>query len=207
MFSEAKLILFFTATILMILTPGPAVIYIVARGISQGRRSALVSVMGIGLGNLSHAVAAALGLSALFASSPAAYSALKYIGAAYLIYLGIRKLFSKSVAIDGMPPKQESDAAVFREGLWVGLLNPKIALFFLAFLPQFATPGTSPIWLQLLILGATFVLLGYIGDSCFALVSGTFGKWLRRHPKFANAERYISATVYCALGVIAAVSK
>ncbi|MBK1881232.1 LysE family translocator [Luteolibacter pohnpeiensis] len=201
MFSESKLILFFAATVAMILTPGPAVLYIVARGFSQGVRSTLISVTGIFVGNLSHALAAALGLSAVFASSPLAYAMLKYLGAGYLLYLGIRKFMTKPVPVTDPTFQQENAAAVFRQGMMVGLFNPKIALFLLAFLPQFTSPGTSPMWLQLLILGVAFVLMGYVGDSCFALLSGSIGGWIRRHPKFGEMERWISGGIFCLLGI------
>ena len=202
MISETKLILFLAATVAMILTPGPAVLYIVARGFSQGAKSALVSVAGIGLGNLSHAVAAALGLSALFASSPVAYAVLRYLGAGYLVYLGVRKLLTKPAPREDPSFRREKAGEVFRQGMMVGLLNPKIALFFLAFLPQFTTPGTSPMWLQLLVLGVAFVAMGFAGDACFALLSGSLGGWMQRHPRFGEVERWVSGVIFCALGVV-----
>jgi threonine/homoserine/homoserine lactone efflux protein len=197
---------FFVASAVLIITPGPAVLYILARSVSQGRRAGLVSVAGVGLANLGHAVAASLGLSAILAASTLAYSMLKYIGAAYLMFLGLRKILGRAptAAPDATP--LEPLRATFRQALLVGILNPKTALFFLSFLPQFAHPGHGPVSLQLLVLGVSFVAMAVISDGAYALLSGTLARYLRRRDGFVRAGRYASGAVYCGLGVIAALS-
>lgn len=198
--------LFLAASAVLILTPGPAVLYIVARSVSQGRAAGLVSALGVGAGNLVHAVAAALGLSAILASSAAAFAAVKYLGAAYLVYLGARKFLTAPTETPGMRCAPQTLAAVFRQGLLVGTFNPKTALFFLAFLPQFAVAGHGPVWGQLLLFGIVFVALAVISDSTYALLGGAVGGWLKRRRAFARGERYVSGAVYCGLGVVAALS-
>jgi len=204
----AKLALFLTASAVFILTPGPVVLYIVARSVSHGPRAGLASVMGAELGNAVHAIAAALGLAALLASSALAFSVVKYLGAAYLVYLGIRKLASRTE--DGAPGAREAVPAalgvVFAQGVAVAVLNPKTALFFLAFLPQFVDPGRGSSTAQILMLGGLFVGLAVVSDSAYALLAGRLGRWLWSHPRFVRGERYVSGTVYIGLGAMAALS-
>jgi len=204
-----KLALFLAATAALILTPGPAVLYIVARSLSQGRQAGLVSVLGIGAGNAVHAAAGVLGLAALLASSPLAFGAVKYLGAAYLVFLGVAKLLSPREAgtrADGPGQGAAAPRDVFRQGLVVALLNPKTALFFLAFLPQFVDPSRGAPWLQMLLFGGLFVGLAGVSDGGYALLAGSVGGWLRRHPAFAGRERFLSAGVYIGLGALAALS-
>ena len=205
MFDSTKLLLFLVASCGLILLPGPAVLYIMTRSVGEGRTAGVISVAGVGLGNLVHALAAALGLSAILASSALAFAAVKYLGAAYLIFLGLRKLFSiesdyRSRKISG------SLGAAFWQGLLVGVLNPKTALFFLAVLPQFADHTKGPISLQLLILGILFVAIAVLSDSIYALLGGTLASSVFRGRRLQRSERYLSAAVYCGLGVAAAVS-
>jgi threonine/homoserine/homoserine lactone efflux protein len=204
MFDPAQFLIFVAASAVLIVTPGPAVLFIIAQSISQGRLTGVVIACGVGTGNLMHVIAVALGLSAAFASSPLAFAALKYAGAAYLIYLGLRRMLTKSKPEASAVPKTESSGTAFKQGLVVGLLNPKSVLFFLAFLPQFTRPGEHPVWLQLLTLGLVFVAMGIVGDSSYGLLSGTIGQWMKKNPGFARAERFLSGAVYCALGVAAA---
>jgi len=202
----ARLALFVGATLVLLLVPGPAVLYIVTRSMSQGRRSGLLSVVGIELGNAVHCLAAALGLAALLASSPLAFSAVKYLGAAYLIWLGLRRLLSREeggLASQAARPADPS-AAVLRQAFTVAVLNPKTALFFLAFLPQFASPARGLVTVQMLLLGATFVGLAFVTDTCYAFVASGLGTWLRSHPGFARSERYLTAAVYIGLGALSA---
>jgi threonine/homoserine/homoserine lactone efflux protein len=206
MIAHPKFILFLVASAVLILTPGPAVLYIVTRSISQGRTSGIVSVAGVGLGNLTHAVAASLGLSAILASSALAFAALKYVGAAYLLFLGLRKLLTRSALSDTTSFRKEPLSATFKQGVLVGTLNPKTALFFLAFLPQFADPSKGAVWSQLLFFGTLFVIMAVLSDTCYALLAGTFSAWLKQRQSFLRGERYVSGTVYCGLGIATALS-
>ncbi len=198
--------LFLVAALVLVVTPGPAVLYVVTRSIDQGRAAGIVSVLGVGVGNFMHVIAAALGLSALLASSALAFSALKYAGAAYLLYLGIKKLLSPPTALAAVKFRRESRGAIFRQGIVVAALNPKTALFFLAFLPQFTDPHRGAVWLQFVALGTITVLLGVTTDTGYALLSGTFGEWLKRQKAFLRGEKYVSGSVYCGLGLATAIS-
>ncbi len=153
----SNLSLFFAAALALVLTPGPAVLYIVTRSVDQGRRAGLVSVLGIEIGNLFHVFAAALGVSALLLSSALAFEIVKYLGAAYLIYIGVRKLMTPAHALDVSVVKEKNLRRVFTQGVVVAVLNPKTALFFLAFLPQFVDSSRGQMPLQTLLLGLMFV--------------------------------------------------
>ena len=161
---------------------------------------------GVGLGNLTHALAASLGLSAILASSALAFAALKYIGAAYLFFLGLRKLLTPSSFSDTASFRVEPMSATFKQGILVGTLNPKIALFFLAFLPQFADPSRGAVWSQLLFFGTLFVVMAVLSDSFYALLAGTFSAWLKQRQAFLRGERFVSGSVYCGLGIVTALS-
>ena len=203
----SRLALFLAATVALLVTPGPAVLYIVARSASQGRRAGLMSVLGIELGNAVHVAGGALGLAALLAASPFAFSAVKYLGAAYLVVLGLRKILRpERVAVPGEEPADRL-RVVFAHGVAVAVLNPKTALFFLAFLPQFVDPARGAPWAQMLFLGGTFVGLALVSDSAYALLAGSVGAWLRRHPGVAGRERLVSGAVYIGLGALAAFAR
>jgi threonine/homoserine/homoserine lactone efflux protein len=161
-------------------------------------------VCSIEVGNFMHVIGATLGLSALLLSSALAFSIVKYLGAAYLIYLGVRKLFTRqaSQATVGNPP--QSLRRIFAQGVVVAALNPKTALFFVAFLPQFVEPSHGAIAGQMLALGCIFVMLAVISDSMYALLAGTVGQWLKGSHSIARAERYVVGSVYIGLGVTAA---
>ena len=197
-----RLALFLTATVALLLTPGPAVLYIVTRSVHQGRRAGLLSAFGIGIGTLVHVAAAALGLSALLVSSALAFSTVKYLGAAYLIFLGIRKLRERP-AETGAGPAPASMRRVFSEGILVNVLNPKTAVFFLAFLPQFVDPS-RPVTPQVLGLGLLFTVLGVSSDSGWAVAAGSAAGWLRSSPEVARRQRYVTGSVYIGLGLAAA---
>jgi len=201
-----RLSLFFAASLALLLTPGPAVLYIIARSIDQGRGAGLVSVLSIESGNLFHVLAATFGLSALVMSSVTLFSVIKYLGAAYLVYLGVRKLLSHealqlSPSLDAQSPRR-----IYSQGVMVAVLNPKTALFFLAFLPQFVNPGRGSIPLQMLTLGCIFVGMACITDSLYALLAGTAGSWLKSSPRFLQGQRYFAGTIYIGLGLLAALS-
>ncbi len=198
--------LFMLASVILLLTPGPAVLYIIARSVDQGRRAGLVSVCAIEVGNFSHVIAATLGLSALLLSSALAFSVVKYLGAAYLAYLGLRKLFIREamhVAGNGRP---HSLRRIFSQGVLVAALNPKTALFFVAFLPQFVDPSRGAIAGQMFLLGCLFIMLAMVSDTMYALLAGTVGQWLKRSPAVAGAGRYVVGSVYIGLGLTAALA-
>lgn len=201
----ATLSLFLIAALALLLVPGPAVLYIVARSIDQGRLAGLVSVLGVGVGSLCHVIAAALGLSALLLSSALAFSLVKYLGAAYLIYLGIRKLLEKTTPI-APPADPRSLKRLFWEGVLVNALNPKTALFFFAFLPQFVDVHRGSIAGQILFLGVLFVLLGIISDGLYALLAGSVRRHLRSGGRALAASRYATGTVFIGLGVATALA-
>jgi Putative threonine efflux protein len=201
----ANLGLFVSAALLLLLIPGPAVLFIFARSIEQGRLAGFVSIAGIHAATLVHVFAAAVGLSAVLASSALAFSIVKYAGAAYLIWLGLRKLFGPAeiTAVDVALPRH-SHARLFRDGFIVNLLNPKTALFFLAFLPQFVEVGRGHVAMQIVFLGFIFTVLGLVTDGLYALAAGTAGNWLKRSRGFLRLERYVSGGLYIGLGVTAA---
>lgn len=198
---------FLAASLILLLIPGPAVLYITARGLDQGRWAGVLSAWGVDLGNLIIAVATAAGLSAILLSSALAFSAVKYAGAAYLIYLGVRRLAARDGSGgSGVAFRPASLGRIFLQGLLVGVSNPKTVVFFFAFLPQFVDPLHGRAWLQLLILGALFVAFALITDTAYALLSGSVGARLQRRHGFFPAERYLAGTTYIALGLLTAVS-
>jgi threonine/homoserine/homoserine lactone efflux protein len=200
-----NLALFIPAALALLLTPGPVVLYVVTRSIDQGRKAGLVSVLGSGLGNLVHVAAAALGLSAILLSSSLVFDIVKYLGAAYLIYLGIRKLLAKN-EVTTQVAKHESMWRIFSQGMIVAIFNPKTALFFFAFLPQFVDPAKGAVGLQILILGVILVTMGMTTDTVYALTAGTVGRWLRGNLKYLRFQRYFTGSVYIGLGITAALA-
>ena len=202
----ASLGVFALASLALLVVPGPSVLYIVTRSISQGRMAGLASVLGVHVGTTFHIAAAALGLSALLMRSIVAFNIVKYAGAAYLIYLGIRRLLDDESLVQEGPVKERSLSRIFRQGIVVNLLNPKTALFFLAFLPQFVDVEEGSVALQMLVLGSLFIVLGLISDGTYALLSSLLGDRLRTSKSFARRERLFSGGVYLGLGVTAALS-
>ena len=201
--------LFVAAALALLLVPGPAVLYVVTRSVDQGRPAGLASVLGVGIGSLVHITFAAIGLSALLASSAAAFSAVKWLGAAYLIWLGLQRLLTQGEEDAPAAVVPERLSRVFLHGVVVNVLNPKTALFFLAFLPQFVDPARGAAWMQIVMLGATFVAVGLCTDSLYALLGGTAGDWLRRKSQgesFRWMRRYVPGGVYIALGAATAIS-
>jgi threonine/homoserine/homoserine lactone efflux protein len=199
--------LFATAAVILLITPGPAVLYIVARSVEQGRLAGFVSALGVQVGTLVHVAAAAFGASALLVSSALAFSVLKYAGAAYLFYLGVRTLVQKDGKLSRVVlPRERSLPRLFVHGLVVNVLNPKTALFFLAFLPQFVDPARGAVASQVLVLGTIFVVLGACTDGAWALLAGSASGFLRDHAGFRRGQRYVAGTMYLGLGVATAVS-
>ena len=200
----ANLPIFLAAALILVLTPGPAVLYIVTRSVDQGRRAGLVSVLGIECGNLCHVFAAALGVSAILATSALAFEIVKYLGAAYLIYLGIRKLITPVHREEVAVIKEKNLRRIYTQGALVAILNPKTALFFLALLPQFVDASRGQVPLQTLMLGLMVVSLAIFTDSCYALLAGTAGNWLKHSPWYLRFQRYVAGTIYIGLGLVAA---
>jgi threonine/homoserine/homoserine lactone efflux protein len=204
MFSSSTLLVFSLAALGLLVIPGPAVLYIVTRSVAQGRRAGLASVVGIELATLVHSAAAALGLSAILAASALAFNIVRYAGAAYLVYLGIRTFFTKPGSDEGEKNAPQSYAQLFGKGFLVNLLNPKTALFFYAFLPQFVDPSRGAAVPQILLLGLLFVAMASCTDSIYALVGSGLGSLVTRRPKFRQVQRFVSGGIYVALGVAAA---
>jgi threonine/homoserine/homoserine lactone efflux protein len=203
---STTLLLFVIAALALLVTPGPAVLYIVARSIDQGRSAGVVSTLGVGVGTLFHVAAAALGISALLVSSALAFNVVKFLGAAYLIYLGLRKLLVREELQQPDVVERKRLSRVFYQGVLVNVLNPKTALFFFAFLPQFINPAQGEVAWQILFLGTVFVALGICSDGLYALLAGTVGHWLKGNLRFLRAQRYFAGTVYIGLGVTTALS-
>src|SRR5918994_6169104 len=199
--------LFVAAALALLLVPGPAVFYVVARSVEGGRVTGIVSVLGIELGTLVHVVFAAVGLSAILASSATAFTAVKWLGAAYLVWLGLQHILARES--DTETPRTGGERRlprVFAQSVLVQVLNPKVALFVLAFLPQFVDPSRGAAWTQVMVLGATLALLGLLTDGLYALLGGTAGGWLKRKnasASFRRVQRFFSGGVYLALGVVA----
>ncbi len=197
--------LFVVAALVLLLVPGPSVLYVVARSVEGGWSAGLVSVLGIEIGTLVHVTFATVGLSALLASSATAFAVVKWLGVAYLVWLGLSRLLRRNGENGAVVVRQERLPRVFLQGVLVNVLNPKTALFFLAFLPQFADPSRGPVWVQVMVLGATLAALGLLTDGFYALLSGTASVWLRRRSSgFRRWRRYVSGGVYLALGAASA---
>jgi threonine/homoserine/homoserine lactone efflux protein len=199
--SPGSLALFAAASLALAVVPGPAVLYIVAQSVDQGRLAGLFSAAGIAVGGLVHVVAATIGLSSLLASSATAFTIVKYAGAAYLILLGIRRVLTREELEDEMVRSPQTRRRLFVNGVVVNVLNPKTALFFLAFLPQFVDPEAGAAWLQILALGLMFVAIALCSDSLWALAAGTLGSWLRRSSWYLGVKRWVTGTVFIGLGL------
>lgn len=200
--SPSALAVFLSACVLLAVVPGPGVLYIVSRSISQGRTAGVISAAGISLGSLVHIGAAALGLAVILASSALAFSVVKFAGAAYLIYLGVRRLMSG----DGFEDRQAKPVRRRRlllDGAVVNVLNPKTALFYYAFLPQFVDPARGRVAPQVVALGLLFLTIAFCSDSVWALLTGTGAHWLRKS-RVARTTRQLSGGMLVALGVAAA---
>lgn len=197
---------FAAAALALLVVPGPAVIYVTTRSIDQGRAAGLASVLGIATGTVVHTAAAALGLSALLASSAVGFTVVRYAGAGYLVYLGLRRiLVSEPVGQDVVVPPR-SLRRIYGQGVLVNVLNPKTALFVFAFLPQFVEPSRGPVPAQILLLGSLLAVMGIVSDGAYALLAARLGGWLRSSRRFAAVQRYLSGGVLVGLGVTAALT-
>ncbi|HEX7256145.1 MAG TPA: LysE family translocator [Gaiellaceae bacterium] len=197
----ATLALFCAASLALAVVPGPAVLYIVAQSVDQGRLAGFVSALGIGVGGLVHVAAATIGLSSLLASSATAFSVVKYAGAAYLILLGILRLLTREDAVSVSARPRRPHRRLFLDGVVVNALNPKTALFFIAFLPQFVEPDGVAASAQIFALGLIFVVIALSSDSLWALTAGTLGAWLKQSRGYLALRRWVTGTVFVALGL------
>ncbi|GJM37031.1 MAG: RhtB family transporter [Acidimicrobiales bacterium] len=203
----SALLLFSGAALALLLVPGPAVLYIVARSASQGVRAGLVSVAGIHVGTLVHIAAAVVGLSAVIVASAAAFTAVKLAGAGYLVYLGISALRGGASSFGSSPDAPErSHRRIFRDGVVLNTLNPKTAVFFLAFVPQFVDVDAGNTTAQVVVLGALFVLIGLVTDGVYALAAGRIGRRLRRSSTAARRSERTAGVIYLGLGVTTALA-
>jgi threonine/homoserine/homoserine lactone efflux protein len=200
--AASTLLLFAVASLALLAVPGPAVIYLVTRSVTQGRAAGLVSVLGVETGTFAYAIAAAAGLTGLVAASETGFTIVRFAGAAYLVYLGVRRLLERGDVAAVAPA---APSRLFLRGLLVQLLNPKIAVFFLAFLPQFVDPDRGSVVAQSLILGTLFTVLAILGDSAYVLAADAVSGRLRRGRGLRRLAR-VSGGVYIGLGVTAALS-
>jgi threonine/homoserine/homoserine lactone efflux protein len=194
--------IYIPAALVLLAIPGPAVLYVIATSVEGGRRAGLLSVAGVHVGSIVHVAAACAGLSALIVSSAIAFSTVKYVGAAYLVFIGIKKLLDKDDLPEDTPRPPRSGLRIFTQGIVVNVLNPKTALFFLAFLPQFVDRDRT-VWTQIAVLGLVWVALGFLSDGAYALAGGTIGSFIRRRRK---TVRIASGGIFIGLGAVAASS-
>jgi threonine/homoserine/homoserine lactone efflux protein len=207
MFTSINFTLFFVASWILIVTPGPDMLYVIMRGITQGRAAGILSAMGVTLGLLVHTMFAALGLAVLLQTSAVAFSIVKYAGALYLIYLGVKAIRDKTSFTPGEREKDVSFRTIFFQGTLSNVLNPKVALFFLAFLPQFVNREHGQVPLQMIFLGLVFAFFGLIFLITVGYFSGKIGRWLFSQPSIADKLRWLTGTVLIGLGVRLAFAK
>ena len=196
--------LFVLTALALLAIPGPAVLYVVSRSIDQGRSAGLASVLGITSGTVVHVTLASVGLSSLVLASRAAFDAVRYVGAAYLLFLGVRRLLTRKTddGVEAAAPRTRRD--LYTQGLVVNLLNPKTIVFIFAFIPQFVDVRAGHVWLQIMLLGFTFAVLGLMSDSLYAVVAGTVADRLRGTPVIARVERWFGGSVLIGLGLASA---
>jgi threonine/homoserine/homoserine lactone efflux protein len=196
---------FLVASLILAVTPGPGVFYIVTRSLLQGRRYGLASVAGVALGNLGNAIGASIGLAALFAISSVAFTIVKYAGAAYLVYLGFQALRAPGPETQAGVPQPAALWPIFRDGFIVALLNPKTAIFFAAFLPQFMSHDAAPV-MQGIALGALFVAIAAVTDSIYALAASAAAPVLAQARGIRALGRYATGGAFIGLGLFTALS-
>ena len=204
--SIESLLAFGIASLALLVIPGPAVLYIINRSVADGRNVALAAVAGLEIGNFMHVIAATVGLSAVIATSAAAFSVVKWIGAGYLIYIGFRTLVTKPQTVNQLNDPMSRRRA-FTQGIVVNTFNPKVALFFLSYLPQFIDANRGSAALQSLVLGSIFVVLGCISDSLFAILASALRGTLLRGKSLPFVQRYVAGSVFIALGAIASTTR
>ncbi len=200
MFDLSQLAIFMAATLALNLTPGPDMLYTATRSLGQGKRAGVASALGIGAGTIVHIIAATLGLSAVLSYSAVTFMAIKYLGAAYLIYLGIKTFRNKEQLHLGKNVARESTRRIFWQGVVTNILNPKVALFFLSFLPQFVNPERGSVGLQLATLGIMFDISGVTVLLIVAFAVGHASGWLESKPTFWKVQKWFTGSVFIALG-------
>jgi len=201
-----SLISFAIASLALLVIPGPAVLYIINRSVSDGRSIGFAGVLGIELGTFMHVLAATAGLSAILAASPSAFNAVKYSGAVYLIFIGLRTLARRPAIIDASVSSM-TKAQAFRQGFIINTLNPKVALFFLSFLPQFIDQDKSSNALQALTLGTVFVICGFFTDGIYSLTASSLREVLVNGKTLPFVQRYVAGVVFIVLGLVASLAK
>ncbi|AID28936.1 threonine/homoserine/homoserine lactone efflux protein [Mesorhizobium sp. USDA 4775] len=201
MIDLSTLIAYIAVVLGFVFIPGPATLLTIARATSSGTKVGIATGAGIAAGDIFHTVMAMLGISAIIATSATLFSIVKYIGAAYLVYLGIRAIIEKTPADPAAGALAISADKAFRQAVLTEVLNPKTALFFLAFLPQFVRPENGTVMLQLAVLGIVFVVLGLFSTIVFAVSAGRLGSFLRRNPTVLKWQGKVVGGIYCALGV------
>jgi threonine/homoserine/homoserine lactone efflux protein len=196
---------FLATAMALLLVPGPAVLYVVTRSIEMGRGGGLASVAGITTATFTHVALAAAGLSSLLLASRVAFDFVRYVGAAYLLLLGVRRLLGRGLEEAGDAHAPQTRRRAYTQGVVVNLTNPKTIVFVFAFLPQFVDPHAHHAWLQVLALGLSFALLGCLSDSMYALAAGTVADRLRGSAGIARVQRWLGGGVLVGLGILAAV--
>ena len=203
----ATLLVFAAAALALIVVPGPAVLYIVSQSIDRGRLAGFVSALGIAVGAMVHVAAATIGLSSILVSSATAFNVVKYAGAAYLVGMGLWTIFRRRDEAEVSAPSERRLRRRFGQGVIVNVLNPKTALFFFAFLPQFVDPDAGAAAVQIAVLGLVFVVIAVVSDSIWALAAGTASERLRGNRRFLSVQRYVSGSVFVGLGALTAAAK
>lgn len=200
----STILLFALASLILVVIPGPAVVYILTRSVSQGRTAGLVSAVGVNVGSTVHVLAAVFGLSIILARSAVAFGTIKWVGVIYLAWIGIRTLRSDDTIFEQVATERQELRAVFLQAVLVNILNPKVAIFFLAFLPQFVDTSAANPALQTFVLGMTLILIGLMSDSAYAIIGGSVGDLFRSKPRAARNTRIGAGVTYLALAGVAA---
>jgi threonine/homoserine/homoserine lactone efflux protein len=203
--SSSTYAVFLATAIALLLVPGPAVLYVVTRSIEMGRAGGLASVAGITTATFTHVALAAVGLSSLILASTVAFDAVRYVGAAYLLVLGVRRLLGRGIERMDEESEPRTRRRAYAQGVVVNLTNPKTIVFVFAFIPQFVDPNAPHAWLQVLVLGLSFALLGCLSDGMYALAAGTVADRLRGSDGIARVQRWFGGGVLVGLGILAAV--
>ena len=204
MIEVQTLITFLIATFILVVTPGPNMVYIITRSISQGRKEGIVSALGVDSGSVVHIGFSLIGLSAILATSTIAFQMVKYLGAAYLIYLGVRVIRSGNYLENNAKPCGSNLKQIYFQGVVTNVLNPKAAIFFISFFPQFIDVTQQYATKQIIILGALFILVGVSVDVLVAISAGTLGKWLKTNTSFWKCQRWFCGITFVTLGFFAA---
>lgn len=206
MFETTTLLAFIGASMIVLLTPGPGVLYVVTRGAVQGRRAGIVSAAGLSAGAFVHVIAAVVGLSAILATSATAFTIVKLAGAAYLIWIGVQAILSRGglARPDAVAPQPMR--RLFLDGVIISIFNPKIAIFFLAYLPLFTDPVTGSVTLQLAVLGCIYCGLAFFSDSAYAVLASGASGWFRDRMLNSSVMRYVTGSIFVGLGIHAALA-